>query len=177
MDKTKNIDEKQSNVNDGQHQNHSVHGHGKEQFKPNTTVAVIVHCDGQFLLVEEIENNKPVFNQPAGHLEADENLVDAAKRELLEETGLELTPQYCSGIYYFHRPELNLYFLRFCFVVNVPKPLKSNPQDDEIIATHWLTLDEINDKQSQMRSPMVLDCIHDFLNGQNIPLATIKSNL
>lgn len=155
----------------------SSHAHGSEQFKPNTTVAVIVHCDGKFLLVEEIEDDKPVFNQPAGHLEADENLIDGAKRELLEETGLDLTPQYCSGIYYFHRPELNLYFLRFCFVVNIPKPLEAKPQDDEIIATHWLTLEQIKEKQAQMRSPMVLNCINDFLDGQNIPLSMIKSNL
>ena len=88
--------------------------HAEDQFKPNTTVAVVVHCQGKFLLVEEIEHGKHVFNQPAGHIEAKENLIDGAKRELSEETGLALTPDYCSGIYYFHRPELGLYFLRFC---------------------------------------------------------------
>ena len=66
--------------------------HGIEQFKPNTTVAAVIHCNGKFLLVEEIENGNVVFNQPAGHLEADESLIAACQREVIEETGLELSP-------------------------------------------------------------------------------------
>ncbi|WP_206486565.1 NUDIX hydrolase [Thalassotalea sp. G2M2-11] len=151
--------------------------HGEQQFKPNTTVAVVVHCQGKFLLVEELENNQQVYNQPAGHLEANENLIDAAKRELYEETGLDLTPNYCSGIYYFHRPELSLYFLRFCFVIELDAIADTAPQDEEIIATHWLTLEQIHDKQAQLRSPMVLNCIEDYLNGQKIDIRLLKSNL
>lgn len=151
--------------------------HGAQQFKPNTTVAAIVHCQGKFLLVEEVEHNKRVFNQPAGHLEADENLIAAVKRELLEETGLSLEPEYLSGIYYFHRPDLNLYFLRFCFVFELDSPLISAPQDDEILATHWLNLEQIKLKRLQLRSPMVQECIEDYLNGQKISLSTLKSNL
>lgn len=151
--------------------------HHEEQFKPNTTVAVIVHCQNKFLLVEEIENGQHVFNQPAGHIEANENLLDAAKRELLEETGLELTPQYCSGIYYFHRPELSLYFLRFCFVVELSEFPPTCPQDSDILATHWFSLEQIQAKTQALRSPMVFDCIKDYLNGQRIELALLKSNL
>lgn len=151
--------------------------HGDTQFKPNTTVAAIVHHNGKFLLVEEIENGKTVYNQPAGHIEANESLLVAAKRELEEETGLTLEPQALSGIYYFHRPEFSLYFLRFCFVFEVNGFLETKPQDDEIIDCHWLTLEQIKAKQPMLRSAMVLDCITDYLNGQRIPLSAIKSNL
>lgn len=151
--------------------------HGIDQFKPNTTVAAIVYFQDKFLLVEEKEAGKTVFNQPAGHIEAKENLVNAAKRELNEETGLELTPEYLSGIYYFHRPDLSLYFLRFCFVFEATKADECIPEDKEIIACHWLTLEEIKAKKHQLRSPMVLDCIQDYLAGQRISLSTIKSNL
>ncbi|WP_448211554.1 NUDIX hydrolase [Colwellia sp. MEBiC06753] len=151
--------------------------HGDEQFKPNTTVAAVVHCQGKFLLVEEIENGQPVFNQPAGHLEANESLIAAIIRELEEETGLIQSPEYLSGIYYFHRPELNLYFLRFCFVIELEQFLDTQPQDDEIIACHWLTLEQIEARQAQLRSPMVLQCITDYLSGEKIPLSAIKSNL
>ena len=151
--------------------------HGADQFKPNTTVAAVVHCQGKFLLVEEQENGKKVLNQPAGHLEAKENLISAVKRELEEETGLKLAPDYLSGIYYFHRPELSLYFLRFCFVFELQDYLETNPQDDEILATHWLTIDEINQQFSTLRSPMVLDCINDYLAGQRIELSALQSNL
>jgi len=151
--------------------------HGADQFKPNTTVAGIIVCNGKYLLVEELENNQSVYNQPAGHLEANENLITAVKREVLEESGLSIDPDYLSGIYYFHRPDINLYFLRFCFVFELNECLESAPQDDEIIATHWLTYDEIVAKTSQHRSPMVKDCIDDYLAGKRIELSTLKSNL
>lgn len=151
--------------------------HGDEQFKPNTTVAAVIHCQGKFLLVEELENNKLVYNQPAGHIEKQENLINAVKREVLEETGLLLEPDYLSGIYYFHRADLQLHFLRFCFVIELAELIQGQPQDDEIIATHWLTLEQIKDKTSQLRSTMVLECIEDYLAGNKIPLSQLKSNL
>lgn len=155
--------------------------HGDNQFKPNTTVAAVIHCQGKFLLVEETENGKTVFNQPAGHIEADENLIAACERETLEETGLDLTPEYLNGIYYYHRPELNLYFMRFCFVIELQALIKSSPQDDEIIATHWFTYTEIKTQVTKLRSPMVLECIEDYLSnkkqGLKIPLSLLKSNI
>lgn len=151
--------------------------HGDKQFKPNTTVAAVIVYQNKFLLVEEIENGKYVFNQPAGHLEANENLIDATQREILEETGLNLTPQFCSGIYYYHRPELSLFFLRFCFVIELEEQLIGSPQDDEILDNHWFTLEQMKTKSSQLRSSMVLECIEDYLAGQKIDLNTFKTNL
>lgn len=155
--------------------------HGKEQFKPNTTVAAVIVCDDKFLLVEEIENGKNVFNQPAGHIEAGENLIAAAEREILEETGQALSPQYLNGIYYYHRPELNLYFVRFCFVIELNTCEQGTPQDDEILATHWLTYNELKKRKAELRSLMVLECIEDYLeqkkHGQKIPLSALKSNI
>lgn len=56
-------------------------------FKPHVTVATIVHVNDKFLVVEELVNGKATWNQPAGHLEANETLLAAAERELFEETG------------------------------------------------------------------------------------------
>ncbi|KGJ97215.1 NUDIX hydrolase [Colwellia psychrerythraea] len=151
--------------------------HGEKQFKPNTTVAAVIHHQGKFLFVEEIDNNHVVYNQPAGHLEADESLITAIKREVLEETGLALVPDYLCGIYYFHRPDLNLYFLRFCFVIELEQWLKGQPQDNEIIDTHWFSFEQIKLKRHQLRSAMVLECIEDYLAGNKIPLSQLKSNL
>lgn len=151
--------------------------HGADQFKPNTTVAAVIHSQNKFLLVEEVENGKHVYNQPAGHIEESESIINAVKREITEETGLVLTPDFISGIYYYHRPELQLYYLRFCFVIELPEQLQSKPQDDEIIATHWLSYDEIIARKNQLRSPLVLDCINDYLSGNKIPLSSLKTNL
>jgi len=158
-----------------------VNDHGASQFKPNTTVAAVIVSHNKYLLVEEYENGKKVYNQPSGHLEANENLIDAIKREMIEETGLTLTPEYLSGIYYFHRPELNLYFLRFCFVVELTQQVAAIPLDDDIIDTHWFTLEEIKTKKHQLRSTMVLECIEDYIaggqSGNKISLSMLKSNL
>mgnify|MGYP000392104993 CR=1 FL=1 len=151
--------------------------HGSEQFKPNTTVAVVVTYQDKFLMVEEIDQGKTVYNQPAGHLEAGESLISAAKRELQEETGLALSPEYLCGIYYYYSDSINLYYLRFCFVIELEALVSCQPQDDEIIACHWLTLAEIKAKSAQLRSPLVLECIEDHLSGKKIPLSQLKSNL
>ncbi len=155
----------------------NINSHGRQQFKPNTTVAAVIHHQGKFLLVEELDNGKRVFNQPAGHLEANENLINALKREVLEETGLTVEPNFLSGIYYYYREDIQLHFLRFCFVIELSDFYLSKPQDDDIIATHWLTLKQVKLRQQQLRSPMVLECIEDYLNGHKISLSKLKSNL
>ncbi|WP_440876755.1 NUDIX hydrolase [Thalassotalea sp. PLHSN55] len=151
--------------------------HGEEQFKPNTTVAAVIHHKNKFLLVEEIEHNQLVLNQPAGHVEANESLLSAIKREVFEETGLQLSPAYLCGIYYMYRADISLHFLRFCYVFELDSFEMATPQDDEIVATHWLTLDDIIAQNTRHRSDMVQQCINDYLSGVNIPLSSIKSNL
>lgn len=157
--------------------NLDINSHGSDQFKPNTTVAVVAVYQNKFLLVEELEHGKTVYNQPAGHLESNESLISAIERELKEETGLTLSPEYLCGIYYYYRAAINLYYLRFCFVIELDAILSTQPEDDDIIACHWFTLAEIKEKSTQLRSPLVLECIEDYLDGKKIPLSHLKSNL
>lgn len=54
-----------------------------------TAVSVAVLIEGRFLLVERSRPpSKGMFAFPGGRVETGEMLVDAARRELLEETGL-----------------------------------------------------------------------------------------
>ncbi|NTS78755.1 NUDIX hydrolase [Catenovulum sp. SM1970] len=145
-------------------------------FKPNTTVSLVVKCQDKFLIVEEIDDGKVVFNQPAGHLEANETLLDAAKRELYEETGLKLEPQCVLGIYQSEVPEKQIQYLRFCYIIELDGECpQTSPKDSDIKAAHWFTLDQIRQRDSQMRSPMVMLCIEDYLSGQSFPLSSVKS--
>jgi ADP-ribose pyrophosphatase len=146
-------------------------------FRPNITVAAVIEWQGRFLLVEEQDHGRRVFNQPAGHLEAGENLIEAAQREVMEETGLKFTPDGWLGTYLYSTPYRHLTYLRFCFFCTLSHdPGAHSPQDpdNDILACHWLTYEQIRNLGPQLRSPLVLDCIHAYLDGPRLPLSTLK---
>jgi len=141
------------------------------QWKPNTTVAAIAEKDSRFLLVEESINDKLVFNQPAGHLEHGESLLDAVKREVLEETAWEFEPETLVGVYLYPNPnDPEITYLRFCFYGKCTNEHKGQALDDGIVRAAWLTQNEIEEKHARMRSPLVTRCIEDYINGKSYPL-------
>ena len=144
------------------------------QWKPNTTVAAIIERNDQFLLVEEKIEGELVFNQPAGHLEKGETLVEAVKREVLEETTYEFTPESLTGIYLYPNPNnKNITYLRFCFFGTAKIKNNERKLDDGIVQTVWMNKEEIK-KQGRIRSPMVLHCINDYLKGHSYPLSLLN---
>ena len=143
---------------------------------PRVTVAAIIYHQGRYLLVEEEENGNCVRNQPAGHLEEGESLIDAVVRETLEETGGSLIPASVVGIYRWQHRENKLTFLRFCIHGTLADPdIDLIPQDKDILRAVWLSYSEL--KQSKhLRSPLVLQCIEDFERGCSYPLDILKEN-
>lgn len=139
------------------------------QWKPNVTVAAIAENDGCFLLVEEEADNLVVFNQPAGHLEKGESLIDAVKREVLEETAWEFRPEYLVGVYQYPNPLVDITYLRFCFAGTCNRK-HDKPLDEGIIRAVWFTPEEIEARQERLRSPMVTRCLKDYLAGKRYPL-------
>jgi ADP-ribose pyrophosphatase YjhB (NUDIX family) len=144
-------------------------------WKPHVTVAAIIEREQRFLLVEEQTPYGLQFNQPAGHLEENEDFITAIKREVLEETAWHFTPQYISGIHLWRRNLESPTFVRFCFVGDCYDYQSHQILDDGIVATHWLTRDEIATKN--LRSPLVLTSVDDYLNGSRYPLSLLKSFL
>jgi len=138
-------------------------------WKPSVTVAAVIERQGKFLLVEERIDGRLVLNQPAGHLDPGESLVEACAREVMEETAHPFEPTALVGVYRWHYPEKDVTFLRFCFKGNLAGQL-SRPLDKEIVRLHWLTADEVKDRQAQHRSPLVQRCVEDFLAGRGFPL-------
>ena len=144
------------------------------QWKPNATVAAIAENEGRFLLVEENINDKLVFNQPAGHLEHGETIIEAVKREVLEETAWEFEPEYLVGVYLYPNPNnADITYLRFCFYGHCSNEHKGQTLDDGIVRAAWLSREEIKNEQERMRSPLVEQCIDDYLNGNRYPLDII----
>lgn len=142
----------------------------------HVTVATIVEDHGRFLLVEEMSaDKKQVFNQPAGHLEADESLIEAAIRETLEETGWDVELTSVTGIYLYTAPSNGVTYQRVCFAA---RPLRHHPEralDEGILGARWMTREELAAQPEHWRSHLVLDCIDDYLRGEHYPLSLIKA--
>jgi phosphatase NudJ len=136
------------------------------------TVAAIVEQGGRFLVVEETDGVNPelVLNQPAGHVDPGESILDAVIRETLEETGARFTPEAVVGIYQL-RARNGRDYCRVCFCGSVPPDAQVRPQPGEIHACHWLTRDEI--AAGRPRSSLVVTCLDDYLAGRRFPLSLV----
>ena len=139
-------------------------------WKPNVTVAAVIERDGKYLLVEEETAGGLAFNQPAGHLEEGESLVDAVVRETLEETAYHFRPTHLVGLYNWRRPDGEVTYLRFAFAGELRGWEADRRLDAGIVAAHWLTLEEVIAREARHRSPLVLRCIEDLRAGRRHPL-------
>lgn len=142
--------------------------------KPNITMACVVHCKGKFLFVEEIEYGKRTLNQPAGHLEKNETILQGASRELYEETGIRADMQKLVKIYQWHAPRSQTDYLRFVFALELDDWLTTTPHDSDITRALWLTLEEFRHYIARPgqceRNPLVILAVQDYLKGEAYPL-------
>lgn len=143
-------------------------------WKPHTTVAAIVERDGKFLIVEESVNGEIVYNQPAGHLDPHEDLIDAVIRETREETAWRFTPEALIGIYLWPQPNTHRTFLRFAFCGTCSDFRADQPLDDGILRALWMSKTELQNSK-KLRSPMVLQNIDDYLAGRRYPLDILST--
>jgi 8-oxo-dGTP pyrophosphatase MutT (NUDIX family) len=135
----------------------------------HVTVAAIIESGGRFLLVEERVDGRIVLNQPAGHLDPGESLPTAAARETLEETGYTFVPSHLVGIYHWQN-EAGATFVRFGFCGTHAAPKGPVRLDDDIIGAHWLTRSQMLAREHDLRSPMVLRGVDDYLAGARYSL-------
>ena len=151
-----------------------------ERWKPSVTVAAIIERGGQFLLVEEHTPEGVKLNNPAGHLDPGESLVEGCAREALEETTHLFRPTALVGVYMsrIQRPSTteDITYLRFAFCGELGSQQAGRQLDTGIIRTVWLNPDEIRASSAQHRSPMVLRCMEDYLRGQRYPVDLIYTD-
>jgi 8-oxo-dGTP pyrophosphatase MutT (NUDIX family) len=143
-------------------------------WQPDVTVATVVVADGRLLCVEERVNGRLVINQPAGHLEPDESLAEAALRETREETGWDVRLTAFLGAYQWKAEETGRHYLRFAFAAEPEGHDPSRPLDEGIVQALWLTPDELLARRDMHRSPLVWQVVADHLAGQRTPLSVLQ---
>lgn len=156
-----------------------------KRWKPNVTVAALVERDGRFLLVEERMADGLQLNNPAGHLDPGESLVAACMRETLEETAWHFRPTALVGVYLTRatRPvdaagrPASVTYLRFTFCGELGEHLPERRLDHGIVRTVWMLPQEIRDSSARHRSPVVLQCLEDYLAGARFPLGLLHTHI
>ena len=142
-------------------------------WRPSVTVAAVIERDGKFLFVEEMQDGKRVLNQPAGHLDPGETLIAACAREVMEETAHRFEPAGLVGIYRWYYKPADATFLRFCFSGKV-LGVENAPLDKEILGLQWLNVQELKDRAAQHRSPLVQQCVDDYLRGNSFSIDVLS---
>ncbi|MFM9899965.1 MAG: NUDIX hydrolase [Polaromonas sp.] len=159
------------------------------RWKPSATVAAVIARDfdgvQKFLLVEELTRDGLKFNNPAGHLDPGESPAQACTRETLEETAFHFTPTALVGVYLsrFERADpqapngvLDITYLRFAFCGELGACVEGQALDEGIVRTVWLTADEIRACTDHHRSPLLLQCMEDYLAGRRFPMELITTD-
>ena len=148
-------------------------------WKPSVTVAAIIERDGLFLLVEEETSEGVRLNQPAGHLDPNESLVQAVVRETLEESAYDFSPTALVGMYMSRylssRTGAEVTYLRFAFTGELGR-LHDRPLDHGILRTLWMSHDEMLACRDMHRSPLVMQSVDDYLRGQRAPLSLLYTH-
>jgi 8-oxo-dGTP pyrophosphatase MutT (NUDIX family) len=154
------------------------------RWRPNTTVAAVIEHDGRYLLVEERSGDGPlVLNNPAGHLDAGESLLEAVVREVLEETACRFTPTHLVGVYlarslgsYAGDGTEPVTYLRFAFTGSVGAPEPGRALDEGIVRALWLAPAEIDAERARHRSPLLARCIDDHRAGRRFCLDLLQAD-
>ncbi len=144
-------------------------------WNPDVTVAAVVQREGRFLVVEERIDGRLVLNQPAGHLEDGETLLEAVIRETREETAWRLHPDALVGVYLWRNPVNARSFLRFAFCGSVDDHRPEQALDTGIQRALWLSHEQLRVQPARLRSPLVLRCLEDYLLGKRQPLQTVAT--
>jgi phosphatase NudJ len=150
------------------------------RWKPSVTVAAVIERDGRYLLVEERTPEGLKLNNPAGHLDPGESIVQGVAREALEETARPFTPEALVGVYQARLRRAatgeDITYLRFAICGTAGEPEPGRALDEPVERTLWMTLDEIRASRARHRSPLLLRCVEDHAAGRRWPLALLVAD-
>ncbi len=142
---------------------------------PHLTVAAIAEKEGKLLFVREEADQGIVINQPAGHVEVGESILESVKRETMEETAWEVEPLSFLGVSQYRSPHNGITYIRHTFLVELLKFHEDVVLDDGIIEALWLSPEEA--LKMPLRSPLVVQSVHSFLHGPRYPLTLFNHHI
>lgn len=127
---------------------------------------VLIEREGKILLIKaKTGSTKGLWNTPGGHLEENETFTEAAKREVKEETGLdvELGKVLCIGHRYMEKQKI-------ITTVFKAKSIKGTLilQEDEIEQAKWFLLEEIKNIEKEKICHIVPNAIKAFEHNEQI---------
>ena len=133
----------------------------------------LIEKDGKFLLVKENQKIcKGKWNIPAGGVDDNENVIEAAKREIFEETGCRVK---INGILEIINQIMeNVDVLIFIFDAEL---IKENIQSDgeEIADVNWFSYDEILNMKNDLRADgYFISAINNKKETKIIPIELIR---
>ena len=131
--------------------------------KIHLTVATVVAQNDRYLMVKEFESGKLVINQPAGHVEPGEDIIDAAIRETYEETGWHVDINGFIGVYTTISPVTGITYYRLAFTAEALSLDEQAVIDTDIDEVVWLSSENIRQNNNQLRSELVIDCLDDYV--------------
>jgi ADP-ribose pyrophosphatase YjhB (NUDIX family) len=119
-------------------------------------VSVSIIKDEKVLMIKE---NKPnvidKWNFPSGRIETGEDILYAARREVKEETGLDVELTGTTGVYNFISSSRNQVIM-FHFIGEVTGG-SINLEEDEIIDSNWMKVrDLVNSNDEELRNPKLI---------------------
>jgi phosphatase NudJ len=146
-------------------------------------VGAILEKDGKFLLMQEAGGaEQGTWSHPAGWIDVGENPVEAAKREVLEESGYEFEPTHLLGIYSLVRtdrttPERGTpHAIKLIFIGTI----NDEPQAlaDDSVGTKWYTSAEIEAMDGEtLRDVDIKQMVRDFQAGQRFDLSVLTHTI
>lgn len=145
----------------------------------------LIKKDDRFLLVQEGVAEKGSWNHPAGWIDLYENIIDGAKREAEEETGLKVKIVGFLGAYSLikrsPRTGRTVHAVKFIFAA---EPLTENIilDPEEIMDARWFTLEEIKKLKADgvLRDHDIIDAVQHYLDGKifdPVPISYYREQL
>jgi ADP-ribose pyrophosphatase YjhB (NUDIX family) len=116
-----------------------------------SVAAVIVDDQGRILATQRRDNRH--WEAPGGVLELHESIIDGVKREVLEETGLEIEVVRLTGVY----KNMNLGVVALVFLANATGG--TTRSTSEAVRLEWLDPSAVAEKMDQAYAVRVLDAL------------------